>query len=448
MKKTFWSLAALMMLMSAPVMTSCSNDIDEVAPAVEAEENVVTLTIKMPEQAETRVGIDHRLKLTGWELNDEVKLYCINAVGEDVTFTDDKVTLRCTNPSDGTFTGTLPTGKTLNDYNLAVYGRDVKYDHAFSDFMFFSANDVHNNLKDCIFLAGEINAGSCTMSIYNNVIKVTNHKSPIEGAWRSEHASPFMKPYGVVYDKRSGGFTPGYLYENSTFDNAKITIPTGVSYIFMPEMHGWMSFVEEDDDENYIFNPKDFGSGVVGKFYSLTIGTPTTGTLQTYIDGANRDINWVQLWEDGPKFAEMNIGATSPSDLGTKMTWHEATEVEDSYVWGNEWCTPSKAVMEELVKAATSTGSEEVTCIYTQVDGVYGFKFTGRKSVYTSNSVFFPCPYGESSEGKVDYWTSTESILSFNAYTLYLVSNNDHLYHRWNEFDKGNKYYVRPVLKY
>ena len=266
MKKLFLSLAALMM-MTAPVMTSCSSeDLEEVAPAEEVKENVVTLTIKMPEQAETRVGIDdNSLKLTGWEENDIVKVYhfAYPDLSEGVTF-------KCTDPSAGTFTGTLPAGKTLSDYNFAVYGRDVEYNPSISEnYVVFPANEVHDNLKDCICLAGPLDNGSCTMTIYNNVIKVTNYEAPATGAWKQEHQG-IIKPYGMINDR--SGFIPGHISKQSAFDEAKITIPSGISYIFMPQMQGKISFI--DKDGTAIIPEKTINTAVVGKLYNVTLGTP------------------------------------------------------------------------------------------------------------------------------------------------------------------------------
>ena len=265
MKKTIWSLAALM-LMAAPVMTSCSNDLDEAAPVEEVKENVVTLTIKMPVQAETRVGIDDgTLKLTGWEQNDVVKVYHFDY------YSDPKLTggipFKCIDPESGTFSGTLPDGKDLDEYSFAVYGRDVEYNDEVVNFVSFSAGDVHANLKDCICLVGPINNvdGSCTMSICNNVIKVTNNGSEVTGAWCYHY---FMKPYGIIDDLDD--YKPDYTYDLTDFDEAKITIPSGVSYIFMPKLEEELSFV----DQNYapIIPVKDFGhDGVVGKLYKVTI---------------------------------------------------------------------------------------------------------------------------------------------------------------------------------
>ena len=41
-----------------------------------------------------------------------------------------------------------------------------------------------------------------------------------------------------------------------------------------------------------------------------------TGKATATINGKTIDVNWVQLWENGPKFAEYNVGATSVTDYG------------------------------------------------------------------------------------------------------------------------------------
>lgn len=247
------------MLMAAPVMTSCSNELEEAAPVEEVKENVVTLTIKMPEQAETRVGIDDvTLKLTGWELGDVVKVYHYEFMNlsEGVTFT-------CTNPTEGTFTGTLPDGKDLSEYNFAVYGRDVEYNEDFA-YVVFSAGEVRDNLKDCICLGGPIVDGNCTMSICNNVIKVTNNGSAVTGAWLC--FGNYVEPYGC-FDE-DDAFCPFFDCFVVSFDEAKITIPSGVSYIFMPKLQYPLSFVDQESAP--IIPEKNFDD-VVGKLYRVTI---------------------------------------------------------------------------------------------------------------------------------------------------------------------------------
>ena len=175
----------------------------------------------------------------------------------------------------------------------------------------------------------------------------------------------------------------------------------------------------------------------------------TTGTAKATIGENNVDVNWVQLWADGPKFAEYNVGASSVTETGTTMTFTEATEAGDAYVWGANWCTPSKEDMDELLKAATSTGSEKVTCQYceyTEGDDKWGFKFTGLTDGYTSNSVFFPAQGGDSSGGSAYYWSGTANDGS-TAWDLYLNHGDSDLDTAWYSDYKFNYFPVRPVLK-
>ena len=167
----------------------------------------------------------------------------------------------------------------------------------------------------------------------------------------------------------------------------------------------------------------------------------TTGTA----DRTGGTAGWVQLWENGPKFAEYNVGANSATDLGTTMTFAEAIMTDDEYVWGANWCTPSKSDMEELLNAATSTGSTKVSCAYIQVGGKWGFKFTGKETGYIDNSVFFPAQSGDKMYGYAYYWSATVDIsTSFSMRPEYNFGN---LESHWNYSDRSNAYYVRPVLK-
>lgn len=229
MKKTIWSLASLMMLMVATVMTSCSKDDDVVAH----KENVVTLTVHMPEEAQSRVSVidDGTINLIDWELGDTVKVYNVqfnNDTGR-IEVTGGHV-FRCTDLATYTFTGILPEGKTLQDYNVAVYGHDIE--PVIGDmYVGFHDKKVSTNLKDVIFLAGEITADSCILDIRNNVIRVINENAPVEVAWGwYDH---FVKPYCLLDVENH--FSPSADFDvNKDFSDVKFTIPTGISYVFMP----------------------------------------------------------------------------------------------------------------------------------------------------------------------------------------------------------------------
>lgn len=158
----------------------------------------------------------------------------------------------------------------------------------------------------------------------------------------------------------------------------------------------------------------------------------------------------VQLWAEGPYFADRNVGANTATESGTSMTFTDVTETGADYVWGNNWCIPSKDQMDELVKAATTSDSEKVECEYTQENTVWGFKFTGSTDGYTSNSVFFPDPGGFSICGTAEYWSGTDSS---GAWIMTLKYDDGDLVGalQWFNQDRLVQYdyspHVRPVFK-
>ena len=155
-----------------------------------------------------------------------------------------------------------------------------------------------------------------------------------------------------------------------------------------------------------------------------------------------------QLWENGPKFAEMNLGATSATEVGDTYPFSATGENDNAATtWGDNWRTPSKADMEHLMTAATGVIDEKVKCVYTQEGSTYGFKFTGITAGYTSNSVFFPAQGGSSNfGGAAYYWSGTAD--GSKTCRMRLYCNDGNLRSQWVSL-VGQDYrcLVRPVLK-
>ncbi|MCQ2154665.1 MAG: hypothetical protein MJY55_02470, partial [Bacteroidales bacterium] len=64
----------------------------------------------------------------------------------------------------------------------------------------------------------------------------------------------------------------------------------------------------------------------------------TTGTAKATIDGSEVDVNWVQLWENGPKFAEYNVGAENnkEEDYGGYYCWGGSYENGTGNPWNDD----------------------------------------------------------------------------------------------------------------
>lgn len=161
------------------------------------------------------------------------------------------------------------------------------------------------------------------------------------------------------------------------------------------------------------------------------------------------ETNAFQLYANGPYFADRNVGASSATDVGSKMTFVEARKTGSDYVWGANWCTPSKPKMDELLKAATNDGSEKVKCEIVREGNVetgkiISFKFTGKETGYTGNSVFFPAESGDSYGSYAEYWSSTP--YKGKAWDMYLEYHGGDWNSSWYDDYQDDEYLVRPVL--
>ena len=219
---------------------------------------------------------------------------------------------------------------------------------------------------------------------------------------------------------------------STTQQNLLSVTSTGTYYIAVP---AGVQLAVKDGDKTI----KSTGTNGLqaGKYYNLTlIGY---GTAKATISGAETDVNWVQLWENGPKFSERH--------MTKKRQFTVAIKTGADFPWGANWRTPSKDEMEELLLAGTETGSEKVTCKYGKVNDAYGFTFRGVGD-YAGNSVFFPVDNPEVCDntfGSATYWSST-SYDSFNGFFMNLTYSWAGLSFEWSSGSTNITKLVRPVL--
>lgn len=136
-----------------------------------------------------------------------------------------------------------------------------------------------------------------------------------------------------------------------------------------------------------------------GKYYTVTTG-PVRGTAKATINDETTDVDWVQLWAGGPKFATQNVDGT--------MSW---TAAVNTNLWGDNWRLPTKEEMSSMcgyIEQSEILTTKTVKVKYCKQGDKFGFEFTGVQPGYTQNSIFLPTVGNkhdaESGDGR--YWTS------------------------------------------
>lgn len=438
MKKIFLCLATLMM-MAAPVMISCSSDLEEVAPVEEAKSNIVTITIAPPvAESETRVNIDGSLKITGWEDGVNADVVTLYKVEDTTTYPPESIlhgngiAFTCVDAATGTFSGDVGS-EDINDYNLAVFGGTIEqgiYDGLNSKFIRIAPKMMcSENLKDVVMMAAwKSQDNTYTMKIVNNVLKLKNgmdsDKTVAWSAMTVDGQGPyFFNPivhwsiaYGKPYNNGWRGLRVGSNAHFTGWGYANpFTIKAGVdSYLNMgpcsQELEEW-GLAEMYGD---IFLPRKAMTGrkdVTGKLYNA-------GTILSFGKGSAKrtgdiDVNWVQLWAGGPKFAVYNVGVTDGKEVsaGEQYSFEESDPA--TTLWGSNWRMPTKEEYLALIN------SENCTATWTEYyTGECGMLFRG-KGNYSNHTLFLRAD----DYGLGNYWSSTSIENSNGAYYLNFGEN-------------------------
>ena len=217
----------------------------------------------------------------------------------------------------------------------------------------------------------------------------------------------------------------------------------GIYYVIVPaevKISVW-------NDDRCFKTTKDAGL-TPGKYYTLTTG-PTTGTeTATLSNGTTEQVEWVQLWAGGPRFATKNVEK--------EMTWTEAAKTGSDYVWGENWHTPTAAEVTEegglQAKWDNNEGKWVVeegspTINVTKKDGKEEtVVFTGVQPGYTKNTLTLYNKIDSHGYSHFNFWTTTEN----NGYgCMYRIMIDDGIIGIFGNSpfeSKDTKCYVRPVL--
>jgi len=244
---------------------------------------------------------------------------------------------------------------------------------------------------------------------------------------------------------------------------------TGLKFSFYDEENTCIKVLESK--KNWwadIFKPADYGTNQLFAFPSVEVNAApaTKGKAKRKLAGGGEvDVEWVQLWSGGPKWATYNLGANSATEYGDYFCWGgsyangEGKAFEDDHntgsadiqygnddtakkKWGENWQMPKKTDFDNLLANTTSEWIENY-----QSSGKNGYLFTG-KGVYAENSIFLPAT-GYCASGNIygagnmsTYWSSTPDG-SFAAWSLFTSSSMCQL--RTN--NRNDAYPVRAILR-
>lgn len=255
---------------------------------------------------------------------------------------------------------------------------------------------------------------------------------------------------GLTADKKSAGFI---VDKSDTKVSLLSKQGAGVYYVVVPA--GVKISVYNGNEPLYNDNKPmstTKADGLkAGKYYTLTTGM-TKGSAKNSL---GEDIDWVQLWAGGPKFATKNVKE--------EMTWTDATKTGDQYVWGANWRTPK--FDEVFGEGKLNFTDDKETSLPTSVAGSPSFElkeqngsltvvFTGVQPGYTKNTLtLYDKPNTKEENHNFDFWTASDEIVEgedkgvlFQIQAakwdkLYIYSFGKNTVH-W----KDKKFFVRPVL--
>ena len=424
MKKCFYMAVA-----AIAALSSCSNDNEFEQNQIGNQGLVFTATMEGSEG--TRATYDRDKKCASWEEGDQISIngvnYSAQTAGTTTTF---KATTEGEEATDETYNAYFPASL----YNNGTPTLPANVSETWAEGKFNMPMYATSKTTDLAFknLCGVLKITVTPEQLPNvKCITVSSTNCATSGAFTVSGNAAVL----TDASKTANTVTVTYTAAVATDATSK------VFYVAIPaQTYKELTIAINDGKATKVMTTKKDQNITVArnKIYPITFnGQLTTGEadVTTAAGITDNKVKWVQLWAGGPKFADRNVDGT--------MTFTDATAT--SFIWGSNWCTPSKDQLDELLLAASSAGSEEVTCLYTQESGVYGFKFTGKKTGYTGNSVFFPAQYGDSRLGRAYYWSGTAD--GGEAWYMYLYYGGGGWGSYWVEGPQGLDYRVRPVLK-
>lgn len=405
MKKLFYMAVA-----AIAALSSCSGDDAILNEDGQNVTGVTTFTATIEDEGETRTTYNATTHKAEWVEGEAISVdgnnYTAASTGASTTFSGSGATGTTHHayfPASlyNSGTPTLPATQTYTagEFNMPMYAESTTTEFTFKNL--------------CAVLAVKVASGTVKK------IKVVADKR-LHGAFTATAA-------GVLTFTATG--TPTDAERTVTLDcGSGVTANNTTFYIAIPaQTYSYLNIYLSADGTTYkeaMATKKAAGLGAIArsKMYN--------------IDYAK---NAVQLWSDGPYFAEENV-VSSYDDY--YVQWQAGMDA-----WGANWTIPS----EDQMKALFNTTSNTTFAWTINPNGSdYGFKFTGKESGYMSVSLFLPAMSGGADDGFACYWSGTPGGETKARY-VYLDGDADggysYLDSHWNSFIRTFRYFVRLVLR-
>lgn len=243
---------------------------------------------------------------------------------------------------------------------------------------------------------------------------------------------------GLTANKNAADFTISTSDTKTTL-LSKSSTAAEISYVVVPAGQKIAIY-----NGSLLLNTTKDAGLTAGKYYTITSG-PTKGTAKALINGTETDVNWVQLWAGGPRFATENVAE--------EMTWDEAAKTGSAFAWGENWRTPTADEVTE--EGGLLYDWDKMTSMYgcptvavQDRNGESIVTITGVQLCYTKNELTLYNRIDKYGYGHFDFWTSTEGADSDKG-TKFSITEYKGIIGGFGPDKaqwKTNKFLVRPVL--
>lgn len=280
MKKMTKCLAVLSVIIAASLSTSC-NKVEQIEPATSSR--TVSITIAPPSSSATKVTTNDdgvtKLAITGWALGDEV--YVGDVVDDEFVSS----IFTCTNAAKGIFTGELPEGfSDVDEIMYAFYNIDgqIIYDDDYECIDVFPANMISTDPAGVVVMVAIRDENDAfNMMIAGNILKATNEGDPINVLMCADE--DICDPCVSVYPGYDAATTEiGGDFYRTDFAYKSYTIPSGVSYIYLPMYNSYNAAIGFVTAIGFnVVEPKELMAN--GAIFTATIATPEGSEYEDFL---------------------------------------------------------------------------------------------------------------------------------------------------------------------